>query len=57
MDAQLVQMLIVGGILSGAALYLGRRALLTLGIGKQKGAAGCAAGCGCSASGGGPPTR
>jgi hypothetical protein len=48
MDAQLVQTLIVGGALSGAALYLGRRALLALGVVKQKGAGGCAGGCGCS---------
>jgi hypothetical protein len=48
MDGTIVQTVLVGGILSGAALYLGRRLLLTLGILKRPGGGGCAGGCDCS---------
>lgn len=49
MDGQILQTLAVAGILSGAALYLGRRILATLGVSRRGGDQGCAGGCGCSA--------
>ena len=52
MDAQLAQTLLVAVIFAGAALYLGRRALATLGVGRRNGAEdGCGGGCGCSSRG------
>jgi|GEM_PF-2468336 len=55
MDGQILQTLAVAGILSGAALYLGRRILATLGAARRDGDRGCAGGCGCSARAGAKP--
>ncbi|HEV2148688.1 MAG TPA: hypothetical protein VGR37_14890 [Longimicrobiaceae bacterium] len=48
MDAQILQTLVVAGSLAGAALYLGRRALAAVGVGKKEKKGGCGGGCGCS---------
>jgi hypothetical protein len=48
MDAQILQTLAVAGSLAGAALYLGRRALTALGVGRRGKKDGCGGGCGCS---------
>jgi len=49
MDAQIMQTLATAGIFAGAALYLGRRVLATVGAMRRGGRdGGCAGGCGCS---------
>ena len=49
MDGQIVQTLSVAAVFAGAALYLGRRVLATVGAMRRRGRdGGCAGGCGCS---------
>lgn len=44
----MVETILVAAVLCAAGGYLLRRALLALGVGRRRSAAGCGGGCGCS---------